>query len=236
MKPLTTSQLSHILHLLDSGASAHHISTTTGTHLSTISRIRSKHRPELPKPTGGHPKLLSPSDTRYVIRLITSQKADNASQVKKILTHTLLHSVSTKTIHRNLSNAGMKAVVKVKRPLLTAKHKRHCLEWAIEHKNWTIDDWKSIVWSDETKINCLGSDGRKWVWKKQGESLSHRLVSGTLNFGGGSLMLWGCIFWEGCGYACQIEGKINGELYVHILEENLEASLEYYGKVLRLLS
>ena len=42
--------------------------------------------------------------------------------------------------------------------------------------------------------------------------------------------MWGCMFWEGCGYACQIKGKMDGELYVDILEENLEASLEYYGK------
>jgi hypothetical protein len=137
-----------------------------------------------------------------------------------MLTHTLPQSVSTKTSRRNLSHAGMKTVVKVKHPLLTARHKRNRLEWAMECVDWTMKDWKSIVWSDETKINCLGSDGRKWVWKKQGESLSDRLVSGTLKFGGGSLMLWGCMFWEECGYACQIEGKIDGELYVHILEGN----------------
>jgi hypothetical protein len=69
------------------------------------------------------------------------------------------------------------------------------------------------VWSDETKINCLGSDGRKWVWKKKGK------------FGGGSLMMWSCVFWEECGYACQIEN-----IYVAIWEENLKDSLEYYGK------
>jgi hypothetical protein len=219
-----------LLHLLDSGAPAHHISSTTGSCLSTISRVRSKHRPELANPTGSRSKLLSPSDTCYIICLITSHKADNASQVKKMLTHTLPQSVSTKTIHRNLSHAGMKAVVKVKHPFFTARHKRNHLEWAMEHRNWTMEDWKSIVWSDETKINCLGSDGRKWVWKKQEESLSDRLVSGTLKFGRGSLMLWNCMFWEGCGYACQIKGKMDGELYVHILEVNLEASLEYYRK------
>jgi hypothetical protein len=38
------------------------------------------------------------------------------------------------------------------------------------------------------------------------------------------------MFWEGCGYACQIEGKMDADLYVGILEENLEDSLEYYGK------
>jgi hypothetical protein len=53
MKPLTADQLSHIPHLLDSGASAHEISASTTVHCSTISRIRSKYCPNLAKPTGG---------------------------------------------------------------------------------------------------------------------------------------------------------------------------------------
>ena len=87
-----------------------------------------------------------------------------------------------------------------------------------------------MVWSDETKINRLGSDGRKWAWKKKGEGLSEHLVEGTLKFGGGSMMVWGCILWEGVGYACKIDGKMDGDLYVSILEEDLQASLEFYDK------
>jgi hypothetical protein len=100
------------------------------------------------------------------------KKADNAFQVKKLLTPTLPHPVSTKTRCQNLSCAGMKAVVKVKCPLFTAKHCKACLDWALAHQSWIIEDWKRVVWSDETKINHLGSDGRKWGWKKKRESLS----------------------------------------------------------------
>ncbi len=32
------------------------------------------------------------------------------------------------------------------------------------------------------------------------------------------------------GYACKIDGRMDKELYVKILDEDLEASLEYYGK------
>ena len=37
------------------------------------------------------------------------------------------------------------------------------------------------------------------------------------------------MLWERCGYACRIEGKMDADLYISILEENLGASLEYYG-------
>jgi hypothetical protein len=76
----------------------------------------------------------------------------------------------------------------------------------------------------------LGSDGRRWVWKKEGEGLSERLVEGTVKFGGGSLMMWGCMLWDGCGYACKIDGKMDAELYCNILDEQLMDSLDYYGK------
>jgi len=40
----------------------------------------------------------------------------------------------------------------------TKHHKAH-LKFAIAHKDWTIEDWKKVIWSDETKINHLDS----WV-------------------------------------------------------------------------
>ena len=104
------------------------------------------------------------------------------------------------------------------------------MDFALAHQHWTVEDWKRVVWSDETKINRLGSDGRKWAWKKSGEGLSDRLVEGTLKFGGGSLMMWGCMLWEGVGFSCKIDGKMDGDLYVAILEDELQNSLDHYGK------
>ena len=93
-----------------------------------------------------------------------------------------------------------------------------------------MEDWKCVIWSDETKINHIGSDGRKWAWKRAGEGLSDRLVEGTVKFGGGSVMLWGCMTWEGFGFACRIEGKMDADLYVQILEEELQQTLGFFDK------
>ncbi|KIN94263.1 hypothetical protein M404DRAFT_74845, partial [Pisolithus tinctorius Marx 270] len=50
--------------------------------------------------------------------------------------------------------------------------------------------------------------------KKKGEGLISREVKGTVKFGGGSLMVWGCIGWNG---------------YVAILLEGLLQSMEESG-------
>jgi len=230
MKPLTQSQQSHILSLIDSGHSAHQISLSTGFNISTISRLRSRHRPYTKKPIGGRPSKLSDADIRYAQRLISSRKAENATQITHILKQITNHSLTSQTTRNHLKKTGMKAVVKAKRPLLTTKHRKARLDFAIAHRDWTLEDWKTVVWSDETKINRLGSDGRKWVWKRPGESLNDRLVKGTVKFGGGSLMMWGCMLWDGVGYACKIDGRMDGELYTQILEDELQDSLAHFGK------
>ena len=91
-----------------------------------------------------------------------------------------------------------------------------------------MKDWERVIWSDETKINRVGSDGRKWVWKKRGEGLSDRLVNGTLKHGGGSLMFWGCFGWKGTGHSCRIDGKMDADLYVEIIEDELKNSFYHW--------
>ena len=93
-----------------------------------------------------------------------------------------------------------------------------------------MKDWKRVWWIDETKINCLGSDGKRYVWKQAREGLNDRLIQGTVKFGGENLMMWGCMEWEGVGYACKIDGKMDGELYEAILEDELMNTLDYYDQ------
>ena len=72
-------------------------------------------------------------------------------------------------------------------------------------------DSRGLKKGSKTKINHLESDGREWAWKRVGEGLSDRLVKGTVTFGGGSVMLWGCMLWDGPGYACNSELTITEE-------------------------
>ena len=46
------------------------------------------------------------------------------------------------------------------------------------------------------------------MWKKAEEGLNDRLVESTVKFGGGNLMLWRCMFWEGPGFATKIDRRM----------------------------
>ena len=43
-------------------------------------------------------------------------------------------------------------------------------------------------------------------------------------------MMWECMTWEGAGYACWIDGKMDGDFYVKILDEELQESIRLYNK------
>ena len=230
MRPLSITKRNRIVTLLTSGTSAHEIHHLTGASIGAISKIRAEYCPELPKSSGGHPRKLPAANINYAKRIIRMRKADNAVQVTKALKDVTNQSISSQTVRRNLKEIGLRPVVKRKRPLLTARHRRERLQWAERCKEYTVEDWKRVVWTDETKINHLGSDERKWVWKEVGEPLSDRLVESTVKFGGGNVMMWDCMLWEGIGYATRIEGKMDAELYCAILDNELQQSLDHYDK------
>lgn len=81
----------------------------------------------------------------------------------------------------------------MKRPALEKRHIKARLEFAERHLEWTVDDWKRVWWSNETKINRYESDGNDMVWREQGEGLNKTRVSETRKFEGGSIMMWSCM-------------------------------------------
>ena len=42
-------------------------------------------------------------------------------------------------------------------------------------------------------------------------------------------MMWGCFCWNGVGYACKIDGRMDAQLYCSILDDDLQKSIELYG-------
>ena len=42
-------------------------------------------------------------------------------------------------------------------------------------------------------------------------------------------MMWGSMSWEGIGYAIRIDGNMNADLYVAILDDELQLSMEKWG-------
>jgi len=44
------------------------------------------------------------------------------------------------------------------------------------HQNWTVEDWKNVAWSDESRFLLRHSDGRVGMWRKQNENMDNLLL------------------------------------------------------------
>lgn len=180
------------------------------------------------KNRAGRKKLLSTNDVTFAVTQLSSNKAESVEKLSKTLTETKGIKVSRFTLSRELHNAGMRATIKKKKPAISAKNRKERLAFAKSHKDWTVEDWKRVIFSDETKINRFGSDGLRWTWVRDNEPLQPRSVISTVKGGGGSLMIWGCITAGGVGYLAEIEGIMDQHLYKEILEGELADTIDWY--------
>ena len=74
--------------------------------------------------------------------------------------------VSKNTVRRRLDVAWLFCLLAAKKPFISEKNRKSRLEFAHGHKNWAIEQWSHILWSDESKFNLRHSDGKKYVKKK----------------------------------------------------------------------
>ena len=192
MHPIPSAQCSSVISLLDEGYSLHQIQSKTGLGRSTIGRIKKQMGGDKENSRGGHPSKLSHHDKQSIMCQITTRKLDNAVQATYFINNIIPNPVTPQTVRNVLKENNFCSVIKKKTPLLKKSHRLNCLKFAQYHENWTVEDWKRVLWSDETKINRIGSDERVYTWKQKGESLSNRTTIPTVKHGGGNnLMIWG---------------------------------------------
>ncbi|KAG1135117.1 hypothetical protein G6F38_013037 [Rhizopus arrhizus] len=136
----------------------------------------------------GRPSLISQRMVSYIRRLVTLGRKNNAVEIQKALKEEFGMSVSDSTVRRVLKKAGFIAFVKPQKPLLRRQNMIKRLQWAKSHQHWTLDDWKRLIFLDETKINRFASDGKAYAWKLSHEELKSRHVQQTVKHG--AAILW----------------------------------------------
>jgi len=99
---------------------------------------------------------LSARNKMTIICQITTEKLDNAVQATKFINSIIPNPVSAQTVRRTLKEVGLHSATKKKVPMLKASHHQCRLKFARDHENWTVEDWKRVLWSNETKINWIG--------------------------------------------------------------------------------
>ncbi|GFU04607.1 uncharacterized protein TNCV_4376931 [Trichonephila clavipes] len=77
---------------------------------------------------------------------------------------------------------------------LTVRGERRRRRIAREHRDWSVEDWKRVAWSDESRFRLLNADGRLRIWLQVQETMDPAYQVGTVQGYGGSIMVWGALF------------------------------------------
>ena len=89
------------------------------------------------------------------------------------------------------------------------------VEFAWQHHDWTIEEWKKVLWSDESPYWIRG-ETHQYVWCTTQEKYSPRCLQGTVKHQK-KIMVWGCFLRYGVGAPYHVKGILNNEKYGQIL-------------------
>ena len=117
--------------------------------------------------------------------------------------------ISTSTVQRRLRGSGLHGQIAAKKTLLKDTNKKKRLAWTKKHKQWTLDQWKSVLWSDDSKFEIFGSNPRVFVRCRVGERMISPCLVPTVKHGGGGVMVWGCFAGDTVSGLFRIQGTFN---------------------------
>ncbi|CAI9612939.1 unnamed protein product, partial [Staurois parvus] len=43
------------------------------------------------------------------------------------------------------------------------------MQWRKAHHHWTLEQWRHVLWSDQSHFSVWQSNGNVWVWLLPGE-------------------------------------------------------------------
>jgi hypothetical protein len=116
------------------------------------------------KPRPGRPHLMSYRDHRAlkeVVRVTRQRLSETISYEFRSATNC---PASTMTVHQELTGMGFYGRAAAHKPNILSVNAKHRLKWCKERHHWTVDNWKHVIWCDESRYTMWRSDGRVWVW------------------------------------------------------------------------
>jgi transposase len=124
------------------------------------------------KPRPGRPEKIHPV-AKQVISLSVGKRRQSTRKLAARLTNKG-YKISKETVRRHLkNNLGMNPYRQRKKPFLTCRHKKARIQFAKDKLHWTLEDWKRVVWSDESPFQLFPTSNTKvnQVWAPNPENI-----------------------------------------------------------------
>ena len=228
-KKLSRDIKNNVTSLIKAGKTTKDIFKATKVSRSQVIRMKNHDDPNRERPHGGRPSMISDFTKKVLVFKVRRGFLEDAKHAQKFL-HSLGYRIGYSSVTSLMRSLKLDSMKKIKKSLLKLVNQKKRLSWAKKHRDWTVEDWKRVIYSNETKVNRWGLDGAQITWKHRDDPIQPHNIQTILKGSGGSMMVWGCMTSLGVGYACRIiDYPMNSELYTHILATTYKDTLEYYG-------
>ena len=128
--------------------------------------------------------------------------------------------LSNTTTHSYIHKCQLKLYFAKRKPYVNRVQKRRWLLWAQRHLEWTIKQWKRVLWSDESVFQAFFGRNGRCVLQTKDENYHPDCYQQQVQKPG-SVMVWGCISALVKGNLHLYDGTINAKMYLEILEQHL---------------
>jgi transposase len=196
---------------------------------STVSRVIAKYEREgnvdlKYDNCGGSNRKFDDRDLRHIRNMVIKRPRSCARDIKQQLGPSG-DNVSLRTVSRAMANAGCKALKPRQWPLITETQRQKRLAWAHKHRDWTENEWKRVVFSDETFLRV--SDGSpQYVRLLDGHRLQRDHYISTVKHPV-QVMVWGCFSYYGPGRCHVVQGTLDTDGYLSkIIDRRVVQQLE----------
>ena len=133
---------------------------------NSLVRTKSRNSTKRKEGTGRKNKKTTVRQDLEIIKQVRGNKRSTTSvEIQKKLNFDISTGTIRNRIHQYL---GFKSHWALKKPQISTKNRSERLKFAKEHENWSVEDWKKVIWSDESPF-MIKYRGRKRIWRAPNE-------------------------------------------------------------------
>ena len=160
---------------------------------------------------GGRPRSTTSREDSMIVRSVKKDPWISSVEIQK--------QSELPVSDRRAVEAGLFSRRPAKKPLISLKNQKKRLRFATSHIDWNVQKWRTVLFSDESRFNIIGSDGICRVRRPAGKRLDLRYCHKTVKHGGGNVMVWGCFSANGLGPIHRNDGIMDHFMYKNILKD-----------------
>ena len=168
----------------------------------------------------GRTKKTDAHGDRKILRCVKSNRRQTLKDITDEVNSKLPNSISSRTVRRRLRFSNFTRRKTRKTLTIRSENRTRRVNWCRGKLNWTVNNnWKKVIFSDETQV-VIDQNKSVYIWRSPDEIWRPEClgVRGRKQF---SAMFWGCITHEGVGTFTEVDGNINSQKYINILDTHL---------------